>query len=536
MVYEEQIPKESIGHVQQKTKMELPVCVDEVRWPLHGNVDTSTPSTLAVISSRNNWASDLDFRLAIIGMIIGLSNVWRFPYLCYKNGGGAFLIPYFIFLLGAGVPLFMMEIALGQFTAQGGMTCWNKVCPLLAGIGHGSFMVMLFCSVYLIIVLGWALFYLIHSFTNDLPWGTCNNTWNSPSCLEDTMRRNVVLAENGTNEINYTSPIIEFWQRKVLGISGGIDEVGELKWELMLCVLAMWIVVFLCSWKGVAVIGKVSYFTATFPLIILVVFLIRGVTLPGASSGIEYLLYPEWHHLMNPQVWLDAGTQVFYSYGIAFGELASLSSYNKYTCNCYKTVLIFSCMNTLTSFTSGLAIFSVLGFMAEEQGVSIADIADSGPGLVFIVYPKAVTMMPFPGLWAVLFFLMILLLGIDSQFGVTEGLVTSLLDSFNKQHQRLYFMIGCCTTSFLLGLLMVTEGGMYVFQLFDYYSCSGFCLLWLAFWECVAVAWIYGADRFCIALKDMLGFHPGQWMKWTWILVSPMLILVSDYSEFVKCH
>uniref|UniRef100_UPI00358E0B9A sodium- and chloride-dependent taurine transporter-like isoform X1 n=2 Tax=Myxine glutinosa TaxID=7769 RepID=UPI00358E0B9A len=533
MIYEEQIQTASSGHMQQQSEMELHGCVDEDRGPLDGKMDTSRP-TLPAISSRDQWASDLDFFLAITGMFIGLGNIWRFPYLCYKNGGGAFLIPYLIFLLGAGVPLFMMEIALGQFTGQGGIICWINVCPLLAGVGYGSFILVCFCSIYYIVVLGWTLFYLAHSFTNDLPWGTCNNIWNSPSCLEDNLRRNVVLTENGTNEINYTSPIIEFWQRKVLGISGGIDEVGELKWDLMICVLAMWILVFLCSWKGVTVTGKVSYFTATFPLIVLLVFVIRGCTLPGASYGIEYFLYPDLQHLMKPQVWLDAGTQVLYSYGIAFGELASLGSYNKYTCKSYKTVLIFSCINSLSCFISGLAIFSVLGFMAEEQGVSVADIADSGPGLVFIVYPKAVTMMPFPGLWAVLFFLMILLLGLDSQFGAMEGMVTTLLDSFKKQHQRLYFMIGCCTTSFFLGFMMLTEGGMYVFQLFDYYSCSGFCLLWLAFWECVAIAWIYGADRFCIAIEDMMGFPPHQWMKWSWMLVTPLLTLASFMFTLVK--
>ncbi|TNN38349.1 Sodium- and chloride-dependent taurine transporter [Liparis tanakae] len=149
----------------------------------------------------------------------------------------------------------------------------------------------------------------------------------------------------------------------------------------------------------------VVYITATFPFVMLIVLLIRGVTLPGASAGIKFYLYPDLERLKDPEVWIDAGTQIFFSYAICLGAMTSLGSYNKYKYNCYSG----------TSFISGFAIFSVLGFMAQEQGVDIADVAESGPGLAFIAYPKAVSMMPFPTVWAVLFFIMLLLLGLDSQ-------------------------------------------------------------------------------------------------------------------------
>lgn len=150
-----------------------------------------------------------------------------------------------------------------------------------------------------------------------------------------------------------------------------------------------------------------------------------------------------------------------------------------------------------------------------------------GPGLAFIAYPKAVSMMPLPSFWAILFFIMLLLLGLDSQFVEVEGQITSLVDLYpsflRKGYRREIFIAIVCFLSYLLGLTMVTEGGMYIFQLFDYYAASGVCLLWVAFFECIAVAWIYGADKLYDNIEDMIGYRPGPWMKWSWCVITPLL-------------
>ncbi|XP_028680947.2 sodium- and chloride-dependent taurine transporter [Erpetoichthys calabaricus] len=475
---------------------------------------------------REKWASKLDFVLSVAGGFVGLGNVWRFPYLCYKNGGGAFLIPYFIFLFGGGLPVFFLEVALGQFTSQGGITCWEKICPIFTGIGYASIVIVSLLNVYYIVILAWGLYYLFQSFRSELPWAKCDQEWNTPSCVEDTFWQNKTLWLS-VNITNFTSPVTEFWERNVLSISSGIEEVGILKWDLALCLLAVWVICFFCIWKGVRSTGKVVYFTATFPFIMLFILLIRGVTLPGAAEGIKFYLYPNITRLADPEVWIDAGTQIFFSYAICLGAMTSLGSYNKFKYNCYRDCLLLGCLNSGTSFVSGFAIFSVLGFMAQEQGVDIADVAESGPGLAFIAYPKAVTMMPLPTLWAILFFLMLLLLGLDSQFVEVEGQITSLVDLYpsflRKGYRREIFIAIVCILSYLLGLTMVTEGGMYVFQLFDYYAASGVCLLWVAFFECVAVAWIYGANNFYDAIEDMIGYRPNPWMKWSWSVITPVL-------------
>uniref|UniRef100_A0A8D0NLL7 Transporter n=1 Tax=Sus scrofa TaxID=9823 RepID=A0A8D0NLL7_PIG len=441
---------------------------------------------------REKWASKMDFVLSVAGGFVGLGNVWRFPYLCYKNGGGAFLIPYFIFLFGGGLPVFFLEVIIGQYTSEGGITCWEKICPLFAGIGYASIVIVSLLNIYYIIILAWATYYLFNSFQSELPWAHCNHSWNTPQCLEDTLRRNKSLWIS-LSTTNFTSPVTEFWERNVLSLSSGISELGTLKWDLALCLLLVWLVCFFCIWKGVKSTGK---------------------------------------------VWIDAGTQIFFSYAICLGAMTSLGSYNKYKYNSYRDCMLLGCLNSGTSFVSGFAIFSILGFMAQEQGVDIADVAESGPGLAFIAYPKAVTMMPLPTFWSILFFIMLLLLGLDSQFVEVEGQITSLVDLYpsflRKGFRREIFIAFICCISYLLGLTMVTEGGMYVFQLFDYYAASGVCLLWVAFFECFAIAWIYGSDNFYDGIEDMIGYRPGPWMKYCWAVVTPVLCLGCFIFSLVK--
>ncbi|XP_066907731.1 sodium- and chloride-dependent taurine transporter-like, partial [Halyomorpha halys] len=193
----------------------------------------------------------------------------------------------------------------------------------------------------------------------------------------------------------------------------------------------------------------------------LTVLLIRGVTLDGAIEGIEFYLKPNFSKLFESQVWIDAGTQIFFSYAIALGCMTALGSYNKFNNDFIKDCLFISIINSCTSIYSGIAVFSVLGFMAKEQNVSIEDVAESGPGLVFIAYPKAVTQMPFSPVWSALFFFMILLMGLDSQFVGVEGFITAVVDIYpqylrNSKRKKKFIAI-ICILSYIIGLSMVTN-------------------------------------------------------------------------------
>ncbi|XP_061641736.1 sodium- and chloride-dependent GABA transporter 2-like isoform X1 [Phyllopteryx taeniolatus] len=502
----------------------------EVKFKASMEIASPRPANVA----RGQWSNKMEFLLAVAGQIIGLGNVWRFPYLCYKNGGGVFFIPYVLFLFTCGIPLFLLETALGQYTKQGTITCWKKICPLFGGMGYGSQVVVLYSSIYYIIILAWAFLYLFSSFSSELPWASCRNSWNTETCVEFSQRR----ALNWTVAENATSPVREFWERRVLNLTGSLHDLGGFRWELALCLLLSWIICYFCVWKGVKSTGKVVYFTATFPYVMLAVLLVRGLTLPGAIDGIKFYLYPEPSRLADPQVWMDAGTQIFYSYAICIGCLMALGSYNKYNNNCYKDCVYLCLLNSGTSFVAGFAIFSVLGFMAYEQNTDISKVAESGPGLAFIAYPRAVAMMPFPQIWAIFFFIMIILLGLDSEFVGLEAIATGICDLkpsfFHVGHRRKILLLLIIVFCFFIGLIMVTEGGLYIFQLFDYYACSGMTLLLFAIFQSVCIGWIYGADRFYDNVEDMIGYRPSPLIKHCLKYVTPIICMGTFFFSLVK--
>ncbi|XP_018541323.1 solute carrier family 6 member 11a [Lates calcarifer] len=491
---------------------------------LRGLYRVSPETSPQAVEERGKWGSKKEFILSVAGAIIGLGNVWRFPYLCYKNGGGAFFIPYILFLVTCGIPLFILETALGQYTSQGGIMCWRKVCPLFEGMGYASQIIIFYGCISYIVILAWAFLYFFSSFSGEFPWATCNNTWNTDACV---VLNNYNATANWTSPVNASSSVVEFWQRRVLNISTGIEALGNIQWELSLCLLLAWIICYFCVWKGVRSTGKATYFTATFPIIMLLVLFVRGMTLPGALHGIKYYLYPNPARLADPQVWMDAGTQIFYSYAICLGCLTTLGSYNKYNNNCYRDSFYLCLMNSGTSFISGFAIFSVLGYMSQKQGISISAVAESGPGLVFIVYPQAVTLLPWPQVWSVCFFTMIILLGIDGQFIGLESIMTSLTDIYpswiQKGYRRELLLMLVCTVSYVFGLLLVSEGGAYILQIFDHYVCSGPSLLLMAIFQSVIIGWIYGAERFSDNIEDMIGYKPLSLIKYCWLYATPLI-------------
>ncbi|XP_068197099.1 sodium- and chloride-dependent GABA transporter 3-like [Antennarius striatus] len=476
---------------------------------------------------RGRWASKREYCLVVAGNVVGLGNVWRFPYLCYKNGGGAFLVPYGLLAVFSGLPLFVLEISMGQYTQEGFITCWTKMCPLAMGIGVGQLIISFWQTSYVLIE-AWALFYLVFAFRSQLPWVTCDNTWNTADCLDlQTFNSSNVT----TNQTRGTSAAVEFWERRMLGMSGGIEELGSVRWELALCLLACWVFCYFSVWKGVRSSGKVAYFTATFPYVMLLILLIRGLTLPGASEGIYYYLYPDINRLADLQVWIEAGSQIFFSYSVTGGTLHVLSSYNKYNNNCYKDCFWICLLNSGTSFVAGFVVFSVLGFMAHKQGVSVDTVIESGPGLAFIAYPQATALIPLPQFWTACFFLMLILLTVDTHFVLIESIFTSvsdLLPTFLRapvKHEILVLI--SCTSFCLLHLALVTEGGIYIFQLIDFYGATRVCMNLMAICECLALAWIFGADNFSNIIEEMTGHRPSAFFKLCWKFIVPLLSLIS---------
>merc|ERR1712013_445298 len=233
---------------------------------------------------------------------------------------------------------------------------------------------------------------------------------------------------------------------------------------------------------GVQSSGKVVYFTALFPYLVLVILLIRGATLDGAYDGILFYVYPtqeKLQGLLNINVWSAAATQIFYSLGPSFGGLITLASYNKFSNNCHRDAMLIAFANCGTSIFAGFVIFS------------------------FIAYPEAVTQMPVPQLWSFLFFFMLITLGLDSQFTMTETITTAVMDQYpHLREHKGKVVIGASVIGFLMGLTMCTNGGLFMFELINWYSAS-FGLLVCAITEVILVMWVYGHQRFFDNIAEM---------------------------------
>ncbi|XP_021239749.1 sodium-dependent proline transporter-like [Numida meleagris] len=481
---------------------------------------------------RDTWAGQHTFLLSCLGYCVGLGNVWRFPYLCYRNGGGVFLIPYFLMLLLVGLPLFLMELSLGQYGAAGPITVW-KCCPILQGVGVGMLVVSSLVSIYYNVIIAWAFYYLSFSFQSPLPW-SCDAPQNTELC------------RNASGNATHTSASEAFWNEQVLGVthSSGLGDPGPVQWPLALCLLGAWLLVFLCMLGGIRSSGKVVYVTATFPYLVLLILIIRGATLPGSLHGVRFYLSSDWSKLLSAQVWSDAASQIFYSLGIGFGGLISMASYNKFDNNVIRDTLVIAIGNCCTSFFAGFAIFSVLGHMALKKDVPVGSVADSGPGLAFVAYPEALSLLPGSPFWSILFFLMLFMLGVDTLFGNIEAITTAILDEFPalREGGKKTMLLGVlCFSFYLLGLLLVTQGGIFWFTLIDTYS-TGFGLIIITLLMCVGIAFCYGIERFCQDIVTMICRCPPWYsrvlgyFKLCWVFLTPCLLLFTLIYTFLEMY
>ncbi|XP_067660141.1 sodium- and chloride-dependent glycine transporter 2-like [Haliotis asinina] len=391
----------------------------------------------------------------------------------------------------------------------------------------------------------WAVYYTIYSCRTVLPWTSCANTWNTEYCVENmkliTTRSSTVLKETQVNKtMAFTTKFAgnssengtlfhtaaeEFWLYKVLSITSGLEHLGGIKWELAICHLVTWILIFSSLAKGIKSIGKVVYVTATMPYVFLFILLVRGVTLPGGPQGLLVFIIPDFNKLLDVQVWVTACGQVFFSLGPGYGGLISMASYNTFHSNCLRNAIICTLACGGSSLFAGLVVFAFLGSMAHEANVPITDVLSSGPGLGFIIYPEAVAQLPVPQIWSVLFFAMLILLVQDSLFSTVETVISAILDEYPfLLRWRIPVTAAYCLVSFLLGLIFTTEGGMYVHQLVDWYIASIF-LISAGFLECITFGWVYGVNRISADVALMIGRPAPLFFRIAWSSITPAMLL-----------
>ena len=248
---------------------------------------------------RDRWSTRTAFIMAAVGSAVGLGNVWRFPYVAYKYGGGAFFIPYFVALLTAGIPLMILEFGLGQKMQASAPSALGKANKHTEWVGWFALLVGTVISCYYAAIMAYAVEYLLYSVKGlfaggQMPW-------------------------NGIEG--------KFFTERVRNHSTAAGEMWKPVWHLALALVAVWGAVFWIIYKGVKRVGKVVMWTVPLPVILLLILTIRGLTLPGAGDGILYYLTPDFTKLGDPATWLAAYGQVFFSLSIGFGIMIAYASY-----------------------------------------------------------------------------------------------------------------------------------------------------------------------------------------------------------------
>jgi transporter len=374
--------------------------------------------------ARATWTGRSMFLFAAIGSAIGLGNIWRFPYIAYDNGGGAFLLPYVVALITAGVPVLVLDYVLGHRFRGSAPLVWRRISARTEAIGWVQTIITYIIAVYYAVILAWSTIYTW--FSLKLAWG------------EDPEAFFVGDFLHADNEsINSTTVV---WP---------IAITLAVIWVLIVAVMALGIR------KGTGMLSSV--FVPT--LIVLFLILVgRSLFLPGAGEGLEAFFTPRWSALADPTVWMAAYGQIFYSLAIAFGIMMTQASYLKRRSNLSGLGTVVGLSNSGFEVLAGIGVFATLGFMASTSGVAVDEVATSGIGLAFIAFPTIINQMPGGPLFGVLFFGSLFIAGFTSLVTIVEVVVSSFQDKFRLERRTASIAVGVACAVPSLVLFPVTTG------------------------------------------------------------------------------
>jgi NSS family neurotransmitter:Na+ symporter len=436
------------------------------------------------------------FVFAAIGSAIGLGNIWRFPYLVGKYGGGAFLLPFLLALFLVGLPLIIMEFALGQKMQKGAVGSLEKIDKRFSGIGLGAILTSFGVSCYYAVIMGWCIIYIYYSL--NLGWG------DDPKAF---FYDNVLLANENAGAIEGFSPAV------LLGL------------------LISWILVYFCLWKGVKSVSAVIQVTIPLPVLLLLILLVRTLFLPGALDGIRFYLTPNIAALFDLDVWMAAITQVFFSLTLGFGVMISYASYQEKHSDIVKNALITCLADAVFSLIAGFVVFTTLGHMSHTSGESIEQLASEGPSLAFVVFPKALNLIPGAMFFSLIFFIMLVSLAIDSLFSLVEAIASVFEDIFPKVSKKLIVFI-TCLVGFIGGLVFASTAGIYYLDITDHFI-TNFGLVFMGLLQAICIGWFYGAEKLRLYINEVSELRIGKWWNYTIKYFIPLSLSVFLWQSFI---
>mmetsp|Transcript_14703 Transcript_14703/g.38225 ORF Transcript_14703/g.38225 Transcript_14703/m.38225 type:complete len:549 (-) Transcript_14703:264-1910(-) len=492
------------------------------------------PELKAEQSFRDRWTGSVGFVLAAMGSAVGLGNLWRFPVLAARHGGGLFLIPYLIALFAVGIPLLLLELGIGQRYQFNGYDTMAHVNKYFKGVGLAGALVGALLNSYYLAVLSWSLVYLGYSFTT-----------------------------NDAGQLPWSADPAGFFFGEVLQISSGPDEMGELVPAVIGCAVLGWVIVGLCIFKGASLMSKVVLVTMPLPMICLFCLIIRAVTLPGAGDGLYYYVAggPNSTPLSDFSVWVDAFGQIFFSLSLGMSIMTTYGSYNDMSkTTLVRDGLIIALGNSAVSLCAGVAVFGTFGYLAHVQGVPVEAVVAGGPGLAFVVYPYAIAQFPggvgLQAFFSVVFFIMLFTLGLDSAFSLIETITAIAVDNLPRlthmawaqNLKREYVAAAMCAISMFTTFGYCTQGGLYYLDIVDYHL--NLILALMGATTLFAVGWAFRGEGYKVpslteqfkpqslveVAKDLLRTE-NEWVALTWAFfvkyVSFPLVLIVQIFGWV---
>jgi NSS family neurotransmitter:Na+ symporter len=454
---------------------------------------------------RERWTSRFHFLFAAIGSAIGLGNVWRFPYMSYSYGGGAFLIAWFIGLIIMGVPWLMMEFGMGRYFQKSSPGVFAGINKKWEWLGWWPVFVAFLIVSYYCVVMAWALRYAVSSVT--MAWG---------------------VGEAGASGAG------DFFFGTVLKLSDGPGVLGAPVISIVIPLAIIWIILYIIMYKGAGQIGKIAVWTVIIPWVLLVILLVRGLTLPGAVQGLNYYLTPNFAKLKEGEVWFAALSQIAFTLSVGMAGMFAYGSFVAKKADVTNNAFITSFSNCATSYFAGFAVFSTVGFIMQALSIPIGEVSASGLGLAFVGYPVAISMIPVGApIIGVLFFLCLFFLGIDSAFFLAHGgVIAPVYDKFGMKLKRATLLI--CILGFLLGLLFTTRGGLYWLDIIDR-AVSFYGLLLTGAIAAIVVGWVFPARKLREHLNETSDIKIGAWWDWMLKIVVPAgALFVVIYGGFLK--
>ncbi|MFA9461680.1 sodium-dependent transporter [Thiohalorhabdus methylotrophus] len=439
---------------------------------------------------REQWQSTAGFIMAAIGSAVGLGNIWRFSYVTYENGGGAFLVPYILALFIVGIPLLMLEFGIGHYMKASAPVSLFRIDRRFQWVGWWAVGFTMFgILVYYCVVIAWCLNFIFFALYQ--PWAGM---------------------DGGANA---------FFFGEFLGASteDGLRKPFELtapRFTILVSLAVVWALNGIIVGRGLR--GGVEPVIRVFiPMLFLlmIVLVIWSLFLPGAGQGLAWYLAPDWSKLADWRVWVEAITQIFFTLSLGFGIMIAYASYLPERSNITRNALITAFADSGFAIFAGVAVFATLGFMAQAQGQGVDQVVTSGIGLAFVAYPQVISELPFlPTVFGVLFFTALAIAGLSSSISIIQAFVSALSDKYEVNRTKVVGTV--CTVGFLMGIVFTTGAGISWLDIVDHFMTS-YGLVLVGLLEALIVGWVFGGERLGSHIEGAGSFrfssHYGTFMR-----------------------